>query len=66
MIFSFVKKKFSILFSSLLDFELYIKKKYGKTQSHDLFISPKRKITILEMSLNSPIMYKLDYQMSRI
>ena len=31
-----------------------------------MFISPKRKNTILEMSLNSSIMPKLDYQMSRI
>ena len=31
-----------------------------------LFISPKRKITVLEMSLKSSIMSKLDHQMSKI
>jgi hypothetical protein len=31
-----------------------------------LFISPKRKKTVLEMSLKSSIMSKLDHQMSKI
>ena len=39
---------------------------FHKTQKHDLFISPKRKITVLEMSLKSSIMAKLDHQISRI
>ena len=37
-----------------------------KTQNHDLFISPKQKITELEISLKSSIMSKLDHQMSKI
>jgi hypothetical protein len=45
-----------------------VKKKFffDKTQNHDLFISPKRKIAVLEMSLKSSIMSKLDYQMLKI
>ena len=39
---------------------------FDKTQNHDLFISPKRKKTILEMSLKSSIMSKLDHQMSKM
>ena len=39
---------------------------YDKTQNNDLFISPKQKNTILEMSLKSSIVSKLDHQMSRI
>ena len=42
------------------------KKIFDKTQNHDLFISPKRKNTILKMSLKSSIMSKLDHQMSII
>ena len=41
------------------------KKSFDKTQNHDLFISPKRRNTALEMSLKSSIMSKLDYQMSK-
>jgi hypothetical protein len=33
------------------------KKKFDKTQNNDLFISPKRKKTILEMSLKPSNMY---------
>jgi hypothetical protein len=39
---------------------------FDKTQNNDLLISPKRKKAILEMSLKSSIMSKLDHQMSRI
>ena len=39
---------------------------FDKTQNHDLFISPKRKNAILEMSLKSSIISKLDHQMSII
>ena len=39
--------------------------KIDKTQNYDLFISPKWKITILEMTLKSSITSKLDHQMSR-
>ena len=42
------------------------KKIFDKTQNHDLFISPKRKKTVLEMSLKSSIMSKLDHQMSKM
>ena len=38
---------------------------FDKTQNHDLFISPKRKNAVLEMSLKSFIMSKLDQQMSK-
>ena len=41
-------------------------KKIDKTQNHDLFISPKRKITVLEMNLKSSIKSNLDHQMSII
>ena len=37
---------------------------FEKTQNNDLFISPKRKNTILEMALKSFILSKLDHQMS--
>ena len=39
---------------------------FDKTQNHDLFISPKRKKAVLEMSIKSSIMSKLDHQMSII
>ena len=39
---------------------------FDKTQNHDLFISPKRNKTVLEMNLKSSIMSKLDHQMSII
>ena len=39
---------------------------FDKTENHDLFISPKRKNAVLEMSLKSSIMSKLDHQMSKI
>ena len=38
---------------------------FEKTQNNDLFISPKRKNTILEMALKSFILSKLDHQMSK-
>ena len=38
---------------------------FDKTQTHDLFISPKRKKTILETALNSFNISKLDHQMSK-
>ena len=34
-------------------------KMFDKTQNHDLFISPKQKKIVLEMSLKSSIMSKL-------
>ena len=38
---------------------------FDKTQTHDLFILPKRKKTILETALNSFNISKLDHQMSK-
>ena len=38
---------------------------FEKNQNNDLFISPKRKNTILEMALKSFILSKLDHQMSK-
>ena len=38
---------------------------FDQTQNNDLFISPKRKNTILEMALKSFILSKLDHQMSK-
>ena len=43
-----------------------MKEKFKKTQNNDVFISPKWKNTILEMSLKSSILPKLDHQMSKI
>ena len=43
-----------------------MKEKFKKTQNNDVFISPKWKNTILEMSLKSSVMSKLDHRMSRI
>ena len=39
---------------------------FDKIQNQDLFISPKREKTVLEMSLKSSIMSKLDHQTSII
>ena len=38
---------------------------FDKTQNNDLFISPKRKIPVLEMALKSFNISKLDYQTSK-
>jgi hypothetical protein len=38
---------------------------FEKTQNNDMFISPKRKKTILDMALRSFITSKLDHQMSK-
>ena len=45
-----------------------VKKKFFLTKLKIMmfFISPKRKITVLEMSLKSSIMSKLDHQMSKV
>ena len=66
----FSKKNFQFF---LVDYYIskYIKNKTGKkknfekTQNNDMFISPKRKNTILEMALKSFILSKLDHQMSK-
>ena len=42
------------------------KKFWDKSQNQDLFISPKWKITVMEMSLKSSNMSKLDHQISKI
>ena len=42
-----------------------IQKKFDKTQNNDLFISPKRKKTVLEMGLKSSILSKFDHLMSK-
>ena len=64
------KKKFKIIFFYNKKFHKQLKKLkkeiFDKTQNHDLYISPKRKNTVLEMSLKSSIMSKLDHQMSKM
>ena len=72
MILSFVKKKTNHFFLvCYYKFNKQQKKKFkknffDKTQNHDLFISPKRENAVLEMSLKSSIMSKLDHHMSKI
>ena len=65
-----MKFYFLIYFFYNQKFNLQLKKVekknfFDKTQNHDLFISPKRKKTILEMALKSYNISKLDHQMSK-
>ena len=62
-----VKKLKKSIYNSKCNNELkkIKKKKIDKTQNHDLFISPKRKKTILEMASKSFNISKLDHQMSK-
>ena len=54
------------LIRNLINLKKKFKKNFfDKTQNHDLFISPKRKKTILEMALKSLNISKLDHQMSK-
>ena len=57
------KKKYIYIFFIFYIFRNIITNQ--KTQNNDLFISPKRKKTILEMALESFILSKLDHQMSK-
>jgi hypothetical protein len=61
-LFRVFSKKFSFLYILKCNNQ---PKEIEKTQSNDLFISPKWKNSILEMSLKSSIISKLDRQMSK-
>ena len=67
--FEFYQKKNSNIFLVgyyISNYIKHIKKRFEETQNNDVFISPIWKNAILEMSLKSSIMSKLDLQMSRI